>query len=119
MAENIAESANKQHNAGARKEGITKAMTETCSLDDQIEAAMEKHVTPLREAKKDIKKRMRDDFDISTKMFNARYATFRIEHKAKANGDDKILDTLSELYGVMPVGDQLDWVSAASPAEAA
>lgn len=100
------------HNADARKEAIRDALERTYQLDRRIEALMEEHIEPLRAEKRDIKKRMKDQYDVPTKRFNGRYAQYREERRAIENEDDTTLDAIRELYDVAPVGQQMDWIDA-------
>ena len=106
----------KEHNAGARKEAIKNALQEMRTHDLAIAAALDKYVEPYRAMKRDIKKRLRDDFNITAKQFNARYNLFKLEADAQAAQDDITLDVIREFYEVAPVGGVVDLVTAAEEA---
>lgn len=101
-----------QHNIGNRKKMMEDALSETFTLDDQIAKAMEKHVKPYREAKRDIKAKLREDLNITATVFNARYAAYVVEGRAIAANDEATLDTLRELFEHAPVGTQVDMMEA-------
>lgn len=109
MAKNIAaEAATERHNSGVRDERFQDAMKRTFELDKQIEALMEQHIKPLREDKREIKAKLREDFNVTATAFNARYAPYKFEAKARDNGDETSIDLLRELFDATPVGGQMD-----------
>lgn len=91
-----------RHNAKAREEAIQNALQEMAELDAEIDERMEKHIEELRERKREIKAHLRDYFEITTAVFNARYGVYRME----ARNDDKVNDMLRELFEASPVGSQ-------------
>lgn len=95
-----------RHNAKAREEAIKTALHGMARLDSEIDRLIEKHISDLREEKRDIKAKLRDDFEISTKVFNARYNLFKIE----ARGDEKVIDDLRELFEAAPFGAQSNFL---------
>ena len=97
-----------KHNIGNRKKMMQDALAENFALDGKITAALEKHVKPYRDAKRDIKAKLREDLNITPAVFNARYAAYRLEGRAIAADDEATLDTLRELFEHSPVGTQMD-----------
>ena len=100
------------HNTANRTQAIRDALEDVYQTDKKIEELMETHITPLRDHKKDVKKRMKEEYEVSTKQFNARYGLYQMERKALDNGDNTVQDLLRELFEVAPVGEQMDWVDA-------
>lgn len=108
--------ATRQHNAKARGEAISKSLEEMYGLDCKIASAIEKHVAPLRASKNDIKKRLRDAFEIPNAVISARYGSFKIEREATDSGDDTLLDTIREAFDALPIGGMVDLVNIAERA---
>lgn len=115
-AASSSQGANKGHNVKARDEAIREAMEAHYQKDKEIERLIAEHLADLRQDKRDIKKRMAKDYEISATMFNARYAPYRIERKARDNGDDTVADALKELWQACPPGGTVDLVAAAEAA---
>ena len=106
-----------KHNVANRKKMLEDALSETFELDGLLHAASEKHLQPHRDAKSDIKKKLREDLNINAKVFNARYAAYKLEGQAIAAEDDATLDTLRELFEHAPVGTQMDLVDGLEAAK--
>lgn len=105
------------HNAQARTEAIRDALEEMYQTDKKIADLIERHVQPLRDQKRDIKKKMRETYEVSTRQFNARYGLYQMERAAQENQDDTVLGLIQELFDVAPVGRQMDWLDAADAAD--
>lgn len=108
---------NAKHNVANRNRIMTDALAETYKLDTQIQAALEKHVAPLRAHKADIKSKLNKDLNITATVFNARYAPYKLEATARAASDDATLDNLRELFEVSPVGTQMDMMAGLGSAK--
>jgi hypothetical protein len=106
------------HNASLREQAIQNALERMYQLQKEEKALIEEHIEPLREEKRDIKKRMRDQYDIPTKRFNARVGLYIEERKALENDDGTALDALRELFEVAPVGTQMNWLDGLNPQQA-
>ncbi|NIA72297.1 hypothetical protein HBA54_27275 [Pelagibius litoralis] len=109
------EGATAKHNSKVREERFQDAMQRTFALDQQIEALIEEHIKPLREDKREIKSKLSEDFNVTATTFNARYAPYKFEAKARANGDEASIDLLREIFEATPVGGQMDFVNALKP----
>ena len=103
-----------KHNVVNRNELMTGALSDTYALDCQIQAALDKHVKPLRKNKADIKSRLNKDLNITATVFNARYVPYRLEAQARAAGDDSTLGNLEELFKIAPVGTQAEMFGGGS-----
>ena len=110
------ENVSAQHNVKHRNETIGKCLEQLYQEDKAIAAALEEHVTPHRQQKTEIKKRLREEIQLTTEVINARYATYKLERKAMDNGDDTTIDTLREMYAIAPIGTQLDLVDGLNKA---
>ncbi len=95
-----------------RKKMLEDALSETYNLDQLIAKAMEKYIKPYRANKRDIKAKLREDLNVTPVVFNARYAAYVVEGRARAANDEATLDTLRELFEHSPVGVQVDMVDA-------
>lgn len=104
------------HNVVERDKQIQDAMEEMYQADRRIAAALEKHVQPHREVKKDCKKKLRESLQLTTEVINAEYATFRLTRHAMDNQDDKTLDLIREMYERLPKGEILDLEAVAKKA---
>ncbi len=107
-----------KHNVANIERKVTDALAETYKLDGQIKAALEKHIAPDRAAKSDIKKKLNEDFNITRKVFAARYAAYRLEADARAAADTATLDTLALLFSITPIGVTADMVEAIDQTDA-
>lgn len=127
MAKNIADADGEQkptsenvtatHNVEHRKEVIRKSLEEVASTDDEIERLTALHIAPLREANSKVRKRLREDFGMPAKVFNSRYALYRMERRAIRSEDGPTLDALQEMMEIAPPGTQLDWLDAVTKAD--
>lgn len=99
---------NPEPNTNNRSKIMTDALRDFYALDVKIQAMLEKHVKPLRDAKRDIKSKLHEDLNMTATVFNARFISYKAEAKALAAGDESTLDTLRELFAVSPVGSQVD-----------
>ena len=113
-----AEGATGKANMANRSASIGKDLEKLYQLDCQIEAALAKHVTHLREEKGKIKAGLRADFELTTNVINARYGSFKLERKARDNGDEATLAAMREMYEIQPIGGQLDFITATEAADA-
>lgn len=102
----------RDHNVRTRNAAITKALADTYDADVAIEAAIAEHVTPYRSDKRDIKKMLRDDFELPTRVFNARYAIYRMVRRAQEAADEITLDSFRELFRLTPKGETPDMFKA-------
>ena len=109
-AESAEGTTNADHNVANRNKIMTDALGEMYVLDVQAEAALEKHLKPIRDQKRDIKSRLNKDLNITATVFNARYVAYKLEAQARAAEDDATLDNLKELFDVSPVGHQMDFI---------
>ena len=96
------------HNTANRTEMMSNALSETYKLDQQSEAAMEKHIAPIRDEKRAIKKDLNTDLNITATVFNAVYTAYKVARQAEANDDPATLDNLREFFSASPVGFQMD-----------
>ena len=108
----MAETATKDHNVKHRTDTIASCMEALYQEDKAIKAALEEHVTPHREEKTAIKKRLREDLNLTTPVINARYATYKLERQAQDQDDETTLDLLKELFEITPVGTQVSMMDA-------
>lgn len=111
--------ATKHHNVKARAEAFKESMERMYRLDQDIAALMEEHIKPLREDKAEIKSKLREDYNVTATVFNARFNAYKCERKAREGGDDATLDTLRELFESTPVGGQTDFMNALDKEQAA
>ena len=110
-AESAEGTTNAKHNVANRSKIMTDALGEMYALDVQAEAALEKHLKPIRDQKSDIKSRLNKDLNITATVFNARYVPYKLEAQARAASDEATLDNLRELFEVSPVGTQMDMMA--------
>ena len=106
------DSAAQGHNSQNRTVAIQQALEQIFLKDREIARLIEQHIADLRQDKRDIKKRLRDDHEITPAMFNVRYTGYKKEREAKDAGDDKVADTIRELYEICPVGHQVSLIDA-------
>lgn len=106
-----------KHNVANRNKQIENALSETYKLDCQIKALVEKHIQPLRDAKSDIKKHLREDLSMPAKVFNIRYKAYQLEADAIANEDDITMQAIQELFEISPPGTQINMLDALGDGE--
>lgn len=104
------------HNVRARRDAITESFDEIYKLRMQAAAALEKHVKPLRDHVSDIKKRLREAYELPAKAINARYAAFELLRLAENGGDDAMQDAIRELFEALPIGGTLNLADLADQA---
>lgn len=100
------------HNVENRKQILRNSLEQTYLLDKEIASATERHLKTPREAKSAIKKRIREDLNLPAKVFNARYAMYKLERQAQDLEDNTTLDAIKEMAEMAPVGAQVDMVDA-------
>ncbi len=108
--------ATREHNVKARADEIRDSFGEIYKLRMAARAAIEKHVVPLRAQVADIKKRLKDDYQIGGKALNARYSVYELERFAEDGSDDSTQDLIKELFTVLPIGAMLDLADLADVA---
>lgn len=101
------------HNARARRDAITDGFSEIFKLRQQIAAAIEKHVKPLRDHVNDIKQNLREDYELPGKALNVRYAAYELQRSAELDGDESMQDAIRELWDALPIGGSLDLATLA------
>lgn len=102
----------KHHNVANRKQQLRDALRRTYEIDGEIQDLIAEHIQGLRDEKSDIKKRLREDLNITAKVFGARYGAYKLEADARAADDNATLDTLEELFNESPVGTQINMMDA-------
>lgn len=110
--------ATRSNNVQARGEALKESLEELYQLDCKIKAAIAAHVQDHRDAKGDIMKRLREDFNMPSALVRARYVAFRIERQAEDAQDDVTLDAIHELFELAPTGQTANMVDALDRADA-
>ena len=105
------------HNSGARSEAIGDALKRIFDLDRRIEAIIADEIQDLRDDKTKIKKELREAHNITARVFQARYAAYKLEQQAIEADDDVMKMTLKELFDIAPVGATADMMEAVTQAE--
>lgn len=95
-------------NVRARKDAITEGFAEIFKLRQQIAAAIDKHVKPLRASVNEIKERLREDYELPAKALNVRYAAYEVEKLAESADDHEMQDAIRELWEALPIGGTLN-----------
>lgn len=106
-------SANNEHNVEHRREAVTNSLEQLYQLDKKIKALTERHLTELRKQKSDIKSKLKNDYQMTAPMVNARYYPYRIERQAEDAEDQVTLDGIREAFNYLPVGGSVDLAEAA------
>src|SRR5258708_29700469 len=99
--------ATREHNVKARADAIRDSFGEMYTLGMAARAALELRVVPSRAQVADIKKRLKDDYQIGGKALNARYSVYELERFAEDGSDDSTQDLIKELFTVLPIGGML------------
>lgn len=105
--------ATREHNVKARKDAIRDCFAQMYELDKQIAAAIEKYVKPFRDSRNDVKKKLREDYEIPNDIIMARYKGYALERFAEEAQDDTTLDAIREMFEALPIGGMVDLVEAA------
>jgi hypothetical protein len=100
----------------ARQGALKSALERLYEIDQEIAGIIEAQVKELRDEKSEIKKNLRGSFNITSKLVQARYQSYRIERAAADAEDDTTLDTIREMFELCPVGGQVDMLSAVQKA---
>lgn len=104
-------------NSGARAACINDGFLAMFELESQIEALKEKHLKPIQDQLKKLRRDLKADVDMETKDLSVFYAVFKRDRLARDMEDeadrDRILDNLRETFEALASGGQLDWLDAA------
>lgn len=95
------------HNSEQRATALDEALEEFCELQSEEDDLLEKYIAPIREKKNRVKARVKQDYEIPTKAFNAR-AALRLIEKAD---DDEVVLAVNEMFKATPVGHNLDLIA--------
>lgn len=95
-------SANRQHNASARRQVILDVCAELASLEARRREIGEQ-IAELKQT------RIKGDLGMKISDFSAAYRLYRLDDEDR----DQFIDTLRETFEALGVGGQLDWLSAA------
>jgi hypothetical protein len=104
------------HNSGERAAAIADGLREMYALDGEIAAIVERDIKELRASKSAIKDSLRERFNLTSRMIQARYYSYKIEREAVEASDDLTLQAIRELYEVLPVGGTVDLIEAVEKA---
>ena len=110
----------RSHNVKDRRATIMSSMKRLYAIDQEIAAIVEDEIKDLREERSDIKKMLRETFQITSAVVNARYHSYRLEQKAIEGDDGPTQDAIREMFEALPVGGQgslLPGMEAAGPFE--
>lgn len=99
------------HNAKSRKDAINDALARIYQLKKQEAAAVKAAVQPFRDKISDIKTELREDYNITNQVLQARLYSFVLEQKAKDSKDEVTLEALREMFKNAPVGVDLDMLT--------
>lgn len=99
-----------QSNIGNRRDEITSGLKRLYALDCEIAALTEEHLKDLRAEKSDIKKSLRERFNLPATVVQARYYSYRIERDAERTNDGITLDAIRELHEALPIGGQANFL---------
>ncbi len=102
--------------AEARKAALIAAHNETYDLEKQEEALMAKHITPLREARSEIKANLKKQFEVSAGQFNAWHGVYYYDREAESGQDYISMQVIREQAAACPVGGSMDLVDLAEKA---
>jgi uncharacterized protein YktA (UPF0223 family) len=82
-------------------------------LETKIDALIEKHIKPVKDELKKIKKNTAADTGIDATDLNNQYRIFKRQEEAKAMEDegdrDRILDNQREVFNALKIGEMLDF----------
>lgn len=108
----VNQEATRNHNVGERRDALAAALKGVYELDAEIAGIIEAEVKPLREDKSAITTSLRERFNITAKVFRARYYAYRLEREAEAANDEITQDAIRELFEVCPVTGQGSFAQA-------
>lgn len=101
-------------NVQARQACIQEGFEERLKLERKIDDLIEKHVKPVKDELKKLKKNMSADTDIEATDLNNLYRLFKRQEEAKQMEDesdrDRILDNMREGFNALKTGEMLDFV---------
>jgi len=100
------------HNSKARGDAILEGLAETWEIDRKIEEIIAEEIADLRERKSEIKKKLREAYQITAPLFQARYQAYKLEQKAISGEDNATLDAIREMFELAPVGGQVNMLDA-------
>lgn len=108
-------------NVGALNDAIIRAFRGLLEVDRQIEARIERDIKPLREARAQTVKTLKEDTTIDATDIALVYKLWRRQEDAKvANDDDlrdKVHDNLRTLYKALQSGQMLDFIDVLEKTE--
>lgn len=89
-----------------RGEQIAKSLERMYQIKAKIAKLTEEHLADLRADFSNIKKKLREDYNMPSKLVNARFVTYSLERQAQDGHDDITLDAIREMFEYVPVGGQ-------------
>lgn len=108
-------------NAASRRECIRKGFADLLKLDDQIAAAIEEHVKPIKELRKKTMKGLSTDTGIHTTDLTLDYKKFRRQEVSKTFEEeherDAVLDAQREIYEALREGETMDFFRVSDVAD--
>lgn len=102
------------HNVADIHAAIQKCNQKAHSLQQQIDAAVEKYVKPLKDEQTKLFRNTKADTTVPIKVLKAHYKLFHMAREA-ANDEDngpEVLDAMRITFEGMQKGGQLDWLEA-------
>lgn len=108
-------------NVGALNDAIVRAFRGMLEIDRQIDGRIERDIKPLREARAQTVKTLKEDSTIDAKDIALIYKVWRRQEDAKISSDDdlrdKVHDNLRTLYKALQSGQMLDFIDVLEKTE--
>lgn len=103
----------KGHNVKQINEAINGGFEEIYKLEGEIDAAIEKHVQKLKDARTAKWRTMKADTAVNRRVLNAHYRLFKMKKDAELDEEagDETIDMMRIAYGALAESGQLDWVA--------
>ena len=102
-------------NADARRAVINNGYAERYEIEVEMKEAMERHIEPIKERLKTLKKRMKNDTDMTSTDLNLAYKIYARNQDAKRFMDDDdgaaVQGSLQEIFEALGAGGQVSFLS--------
>lgn len=106
-------------NSTSREQAMTDALERIYLLKKREREIIQDAVQGIRDSIGDIKKALREDYNVTNQVLQARLYSYTLERRAAESGDQITLDAIKEMFKVAPVGTsvRIDDVVGASEQE--
>lgn len=108
------QAAHEAANLSAQKAVIRKGFKDLYDIDQRMDAAIVKHIEPIRQERRDTWKKLKSDTDIDREDMDLAYKLWKREREAadfeEADARDRVQDNLRTIFAALREGEQLGFL---------